>query len=297
MIIVQLIGGLGNQMFQYAAGRSLALHLETELKLDITQFQKIRGITPREYSLCHFRIKENFASRQDLQCARMSSTGVRNFFVNIRCSLTGNKQISYKKEPRHFIFDRDFFRYPDNSYLEGYWQSEKYFKDIEDLIRREFTLKKELDTSNAQVAENILDSNAVSVHIRRGDYVANPAVFNYLGVCSLEYYQKAIECIAKKISDPHFYIFSDDTAWVKQNLVINYPHTHVIINQGKSDFLDLWLMSLCRHHIIANSSFSWWGAWLGTNADKITIAPSRWANIPSGDVYDIIPDGWIKIED
>jgi hypothetical protein len=113
----------------------------------------------------------------------------------------------------------------------------------------------------------------------------------------LEYYQKAIECLANKISDPHFYIFSDDPTWVKQNLVINYPHTHVILNQGRSDFLDLWLMSLCRHHIIANSSFSWWGAWLGTNTDKMTIAPSRWANTPSGDMCDIIPGGWITIED
>lgn len=297
MIIVQLIGGLGNQMFQYAAGRRLALHHNTELKLDITKFQKIKGITPREYSLCHFKIKENFASGKDLRYVRMPSTRLRNFFVGTYCSITGNKQISYKKEHHNFIFDLDFFNYSDNSYLDGYWQSEKYFKDIEDLIRHEFTLRKELDAPNAQMAKNILESNAVSVHIRRGDYVTNSSVFNYLGVCSLEYYHKAVDCMAKKISDPHFYIFSDDPAWVKQNLVINYPHTYVTLNQGIKDFSDLWLMSLCPHHIIANSSFSWWGAWLGTNVSKITIAPSRWANTPSRDVCDIIPDGWITIED
>ena len=121
MIIIQLIGGLGNQMFQYAAGRSLALYHNTELKLDITKFQKIKGITPREYSLCHFEINEEFASREDLQCVKMPSRRLRNFFVDTYCSITGNKQISYKKEPHNFIFDPDFFNYPDNSYLEGYW--------------------------------------------------------------------------------------------------------------------------------------------------------------------------------
>lgn len=297
MIIVQLIGGLGNQMFQYAAGRSLALHHNTELKLDITKFQKIKGITPREYSLCHFTIKETFASREDLQCVKMPSCRLRNFFVDIHLSLTGNMQVSYKREPHDFIFDLDFFKYPNDSYLEGYWQSDKYFKDIENIIRQEFTPKKEPDAPNALMAKNILESDAISVHIRRGDYVENPDVFNYLGVCSLEYYHKAIDCIVKKISDPHFYIFSDDPTWVKQNLVVNYPHTYVTYNQCIRDYSDLWLMSLCKHHIIANSSFSWWGAWLGTNADKITIAPSRWVNNPSRDISDIVPDGWIKIND
>jgi hypothetical protein len=294
MIITQLIGGLGNQMFQYAAGRSLANHHNTALTLDTTRFSRIRSITPRPYCLSNFRIKETFASEKDLHCVKEPSSHLKNFYAEIYCALTGNPVISFKKEP-HFQYDPDFFLIPNNVYLEGYWQSEKYFKSVENAIRSEFTLKEDPDPLNTLMAKKILESNAVSIHIRRGDYVTSPATFEEHGVCSLEYYHKAIDNIINKIPDPHFYIFSDDPQWVQQNLQIHYPHSYISHNLGSKDYLDLWLMSLCHHHIIANSSFSWWGAWLSTYPEKMVIAPKQWFNQSKNDTRDLIPDSWNKI--
>jgi hypothetical protein len=219
---------------------------------------------------------------------------LKNCYAHVYCVLTGHSPIYYKKEPP-LRFDPDFFAVPDNVYLEGYWQSENYFKTIENAIKSEFTLKEDPDPQNALLSEKILGSNSVSIHIRRGDYVHNPVTFDYHGVCSLEYYHSAIDTIAKKISNPHFYIFSDDSLWVKQNLGINYPHTYVTHNQGLKDYMDLWLMKLCRHHIIANSSFSWWGAWLCSNPGKIVIAPKQWFNNPDVNTDDLIPNTWLRL--
>jgi len=296
MIIVQLFGGLGNQMFQYAAGRSLAHRLNTQLKLDILPFQNYKL---RKYILSEFKILEFFALKEDLRRVKWFSTSVRkrpsisvrNFFTGIYCLLNGIRPILYKKES-HFHFDPEFLKLPDDIYLEGYWQSEKYFKDIENIIRREFTLRNEPDITNTHMAEKIFESNAISLHIRRGDYISNPVSFTHHGVCSLKYYHTAIDCMVKNISDPHFYIFSDDPLWVKQNLIVNYPHTYVTHNQDLQDSLDLWLMSMCKHHIIANSSFSWWGAWLSNNSKKIVIAPKKWVNNPELDIRDLIPGLW-----
>jgi hypothetical protein len=294
MIITQLNGGLGNQMFQYAAGRSLAAHHNTELKLDISQFSRVKENTPRQYYLSSFRIKETFTSREDLHRVRTSSSRLNNLYTGVYCALTGKPPVQYKKEP-HFHFDPGFLTLPDNVYLDGYWQSEKYFQSIENVIKSEFTLKEDPDPPNTLMSEKILGSNAVSIHIRRGDYVTNPVTFVYHGVCTLEYYHRAINCITQKISDPHFYIFSDDPLWVKQNLEVNYPHTYVTHNQDLKDYMDLWLMSLCQHHIIANSSFSWWGAWLCSNPGKIVIAPKRWFSKPDINTQDLIPESWNKL--
>lgn len=295
MIIVRLIGGLGNQMFQYAAGRSLAKHHNTELKLDITRFNKIKNITPRKYYLSHMRINEIFATDDDLNHVTKFTFRIKKkFFFEIYRVFKWDPPIFVEKEP-YFQFYPDFFALTDNVYLEGYWQSERYFKPIENEIRSEFVLKEKPDLPNALMAEEILKSNAVSIHIRRGDYLSNPITFDYHGVCSLEYYYTAINLIAKKISDTHFYIFSDDPKWVQQNLKLNFPHTHVTHNQESKDYMDLWLMSLCKHHIIANSSFSWWGAWLSNNKDKIVIAPKNWFNQPDIDTKDLIPDSWYQV--
>lgn len=293
MIIVELIGGLGNQMFQYAAGRSLAFHHNTDLKLDISHFTS-KGITPRRYSLRSFAVKEIFATKQDLLRVRMPSSTVHNFFVSAYCTMVGHPQIMYKKE-RHFQFDPDFFSTSDNSYLEGYWQSPRYFEKYADTIRQEFTLRCNPGLPNECLAEHIRQSEAVSVHIRRGDYISNPVVFQHHGTCSLDYYDTAIGRIAEKCSNPHFYLFSDDPDWVQQNLAIEYPHTYVTHNRNSYDAADLWLMSLCRHHIIANSSFSWWGAWLSSNPEKIVIAPKRWVNDETLDTRDLNPSSWYLI--
>ncbi len=297
MIITQLIGGLGNQLFQYAAGRSLAMHHNTELKLDITQFKKIKNITPRQYGLYPFKIKEIFAVEEDLHCVKKPSSLIKKWYVGIHCALTGNPVISFKKE-LHFQFNPCFFTLPNNVYLEGYWQTEKYFKSIASTIRSEITLKEEMKGKNRELKEKILcDENSVSIHIRRGDYVTNNLINQIHGCCSLRYYQKGIQKINDLLDSPRYYVFSDDIPWAKENLKINNPIIFIENTAPEKDYEELILMSLCRHHLIANSSFSWWGAWLGTTADKITIAPSQWVKDPLRDMNDLIPDDWIKIND
>ena len=203
-------------------------------------------------------------------------------------------QFNVIREP-HFHFYSIVLKAKDNVYIEGYWQSEKYFKDIEAVIRREFTVKNELQGKNKEVAQQILDTLSVAIHIRRGDYISNPLTAKLHNTCSLEYYQQAINIFVGKVKDPHFFIFSDDPAWLQKNMVLQYPITHVNHNKADKDCEDLRLMSMCKHNIIANSSFSWWGAWLNNNPDKIVVAPKKWFNDDSYNTKDLLPESWIKI--
>jgi len=295
MIIINLIGGLGNQMFQYAAGRSLAIHHNTELKLDISVLTKNKKkITDRYYGLSNYNICENFASKAEINNSKKPHKPFYNLYLDISGIITGRIPRQYKKE-LYFNFDPDFFCSPDNIYLIGFWQSEKYFKNIEEVIRREFTLREKPDNSNLLMSQKILGTNAISIHVRRGDYVSNPRTNTHHGICQLEYYSRAIKFIEEKCSDPHFYIFSDDLQWVQKNLDLKYNHTYMVRNKTQNDFLDMWLMSLCKHHIIANSSFSWWGAWLCKYDKKRIVAPKKWVNDPTVNICDILPKDWYTL--
>lgn len=282
MIIVKLMGGIGNQMFQYTAGRCLAIQNKTNLKLDITLLldrNPRKDFTYRNYELGAFNIQENFVSP------------LENKILRVKQIL---RMINTVKEP-HYHFYESMLSVPDNSYLVGYWQSEKYFKDVEDIIRNEFTVKLKAEGINKKIAEEINSCEAISIHIRRGDYVSNPETNKYHGLCSLEYYQKAIKKITSYIENPHFYIFSDDPEWTQKNLDFEYPFKFITHNGSLKGYEDLRLMSLCRYNIIANSSFSWWGAWLNRNPEKIVIAPRKWFNDPSINTDDLIPKSWIRI--
>jgi hypothetical protein len=180
-------------------------------------------------------------------------------------------------------------------YLEGYWQSPKYFFDIKNIIGYEFTVKTGPDQVNKELMEKISQVEAVSVHVRRGDYVSNPATGNYHGVCSLDYYRTAVATITGRVRQPHFFIFSDDPAWAEKNLSVIGPKTVIERNGPERGHEDMRLMSLCRHHIIANSSFSWWGAWLCEKTDKIVISPKRWFKKEDIDTKDLVPESWIRI--
>jgi Glycosyl transferase family 11 len=183
---------------------------------------------------------------------------------------------------------------PCDSYLMGYWQSEQYFADIANIIREDFTFKLPMSQQNAELAKQINQVNAVSLHIRRGDYANNPETMATYGLCSLDYYKEAIRYIVERVNAPHFFIFSDDINWVKNNLKIDYPYQYVDHNHGTESYNDMRLMSLCKHHIIANSSFSWWGAWLNRNPEKLVVAPQKWfAN--ELNVDDLFPRGWITL--
>lgn len=292
MIITQIIGGLGNQMFQYAAGRCLSIKRGTQFKLDISGFA--------DYSLHQgFELKRVFdcpaesATKADIHsilgwqsCATVRKILSRPNMVTLR-------RKSFVVEP-HFNYWQDISAVPLESYLSGYWQSEKYFFDVAPTIRADFVFRNSLNSLNVELARNIQRENAISLHVRRGDYVNNPKTTATHGLCSLEYYQSAVQYVISKIDQPSFYIFSDDPTWVRENITIDFPCRYVDHNRDAESYNDMRLMSMCKHHIIANSSFSWWGAWLNPDPSKIVVAPRKWfAN--NSDVSDLFPPGWVTL--
>jgi len=184
----------------------------------------------------------------------------------------------------------------NNIYLDGYWQSEEYFKDIRKTILKDFEIKKSLSEKNLEIEKRISQTNSISIHVRRCDYVNDPVTNKIHGTCNVEYYLKAVQLMKEKVSDPHFYIFSDDSDWASENIVFNGKKEYIKHNIGNDSCFDIYLMSLCKHNIIANSSFSWWGAWLNQNKEKIIIAPDRWfVDEEMNDKCKIVPSEWIKI--
>ncbi|HXE95465.1 MAG TPA: alpha-1,2-fucosyltransferase [Dongiaceae bacterium] len=289
MIIVKLIGGLGNQMFQYAAARSLSLRHGTELKLDLFFLEGEQvGNTPRKFELDNFCITAEKASRWEV--SSMSGRGSSRLATT--CARLFQRAAGYTDyREKFFHFDPRVSTLPDNVYLEGYWQSERYFADIGDIIRKEFMVTPPLTGRNLELACEIQSVNSVSLHVRRGDYVTEEKTH---GVCDIEYYRKAEERVAQELGNPEFFVFSDDPEWVASNLKLRHPARY-IRNNGGMPHEDLRLMSLCRHNIIANSSFSWWGAWLNDNPGKSVFAPREWFRDKRYNTADILPESWIKL--
>ncbi len=290
MIITRLIGGLGNQMFQYAIARCLSIVNKVEFKMDITGFELLNPLyTQRKYELHHLNIVENIATPKEIKRFKQKIF-ISKIFKKI---IPSSKIYYYYTEKKGFKFDPEVFKLK-NIYLEGYWQTEKYFKNIEDVIRKEFSVKIPIDKKNEELLEKIKSCNSVAVHVRRGDYVTNPIHAEFHGTCGLEYYKKCVNIIEEKVKNPYFFIFSDDNEWTKKNLKFNFPMDYVTWNIGK-DYEDLRLMSNCKHFIISNSSFGWWGAWLSNNSNKIVLAPKKWFKDEKRDTFDLIPDKWIRI--
>ncbi len=296
MIIVRLSGGIGNQMFQYALGRSLSLRNRVDLLLDSSLYESEQAVVEkRAYSLSPFHITAGFASAEDLLRANSERISRLSLLVG---SLTGwrssKKKFACIKE-KSVGFDPLPFRIrQENICLDGYWQTEKYFRDVGEEIRNDFTLRQECSVDGLRLTAEIRNSESVSLHIRRGDYVHNPRTNSYHGLCSLEYYHNAVRLVEGTVRCPSFYVFSDDVAWAREHLAVNHPVTFVSDGMLK-DYEELVLMSCCRHNIIANSSFSWWGAWLNRNPGKIVIAPKQWFANRQISSKDIVPERWIKI--
>ncbi|BBC24666.1 alpha-1,2-fucosyltransferase [Pseudanabaena sp. ABRG5-3] len=294
MIIVRLIGGLGNQMFQYAAARRLAEKHSTILKLDITQFETYKL---RKYDLHCFHIWEHLATRNEINQILGNSQNIINRTVRKVSRELGLKYLQNNKlvRERSFAFDSNILDVPDNILLDGYWQSEKYFADITNILRREFVVKYQQDALSQRIADVIRSTESVSLHVRRTDYVQNAVTNKVHGTCDRDYYDRCVRYISERILNPHFFIFSDEPQWAIENLQISFPTTIVNCNNTSRDYEDIRLMSMCKHNIIANSSFSWWGAWLNSNYSKIVCAPKQWFADSSRDTRDIIPDLWIKL--
>lgn len=291
MIIVRIMGGLGNQMFQYAAGRQLAAIHNTVLKLDISEF---KNYTLHDYGLAVFNIKELFATPEEITFLKEPESGSLTKKLKKLLRRPSKLGMTHIRE-KQYHFDPEISVMPDSIYLDGYWQSEKYFSGTADIIRNEFTLKLPQTGTNLELARQIESCESVSLHVRRGDYVTDEKTNLIHGTCDLDYYARCIKNLTQKVHRPSFFIFSDDPDWAEKNLRMAHPATFIGHNGPKKNFEDLRLMSQCRHHIIANSSFSWWGAWLGQHQDTIVYAPKRWFNSPSFNTEDLLPEAWTRI--
>jgi hypothetical protein len=188
------------------------------------------------------------------------------------------------------------FKYTGNVYLHGFWQSEKYFKNIEGIIRSEFSLKDSLSQKTLEVSKKITTKqNTVSLHIRRGDYVTDIKTHNFLGLCSPDYYKKCVSHLGDALGNLNIFVFSDDPVWARENLIFDHHLDFVDHNDIKHAYEDMYLMSLCEHNIIANSSFSWWGAWLNNNKNKKVFAPRKWIVNTNHTDLDVVPEDWSLI--
>lgn len=285
-------GGLGNQMFQYALGRSLAIKNNTVLKLEISELEVLKD---RKYLLDNFNIKAEMATSEEVM-SFTNSNSLRNLIFKFQNKLFSKK---YYEKPivieQYYHFDENILRVHNNSFLKGYWQCERYFLEYKDQIQSDFTVKNKPNEVNAKMIEKIQKCNAVSLHVRRGDYVSNKSTNVYHGTCSIEYYRKCIDYINKKVNNPVFFVFSDDYEWTKRELPIKGEVYYMEHNSTETPYEDIRLMYNCKHFIIANSSLSWWGAWLGRNKDKIVLAPQKWFNNSENNTKDILPKSWIKI--
>jgi hypothetical protein len=253
MIISKIIGGIGNQMFQYAAGRALSLERGQLLRLDVSGFVSYglhQGFELQRVFDCQSVIAGESEVRSIL--GWQFSSGIRRLVA--RQSLTVFRGSGYIVEP-HFHYWPKIKNVPQDCYLDGYWQSEKYFKDVSSVIRADFTFKTPLANRNAEIAEHIGQLNSVSLHIRRGDYAKDPNTYVTHGLCSLDYYREAVQYIADRIRHPYLFVFSDDIAWVKDNLKMDLPCQYIDHNHGTESYNDMRL-GLCRNHIIANSSLA-----------------------------------------
>ncbi len=277
-------------MFQYAAGRRLAHARGTILKLDIVGFEVYKL---RKYELDNFKINSKIAENKELDVYKSArSKGLLRFVYKLVPS--NSPKVNFYSE-KSFNFNKDVLKLPENTYLTGYWQSEKYFKDIEKIIRSEFEFRTGPKSENNLTLRKIRSVNSISVHVRRGDLVTNRSTNKYHGVCPINYYLTALKIISEKVKNPHLFIFSDDIPWARRNFKLKLPAHFVENNQGDRSYEDLRLMQNCKHNIIANSSFSWWAAWLNLNENKTVITPKKWFNDQSINTSDLIPQSWIRL--
>ena len=287
MIIIKLKGGLGNQLFQYALGRSIAITQHKEVKFDLSWFDNFKR---RKYSLCHFNTRVNIANKKEI--ISLKKWERRDGYKYLPLNLLRKKSASHVKETG-CCFKEEILKVPNNTYLDGNWQHEMYFKAIENQIRKEITLKKKAGSIFNNLVQVINKSNSISLHVRRGDYTTEK-VQRILQLCTLDYYHRAISSMEDKVSQPTFFVFSDDIKWCKDNIKLKSSAIFVS-GKGLEDYEELILMSKCRHNIIANSTFSWWGAWLNDNPNKIIIAPRKWFSTADMEQCDIIPHTWTTL--
>lgn len=292
-VYVEIFGGLANQMFQYAAGRSLADRLGCPLKLDLSAF---RTLEKRPYQLDRFGVKEAAAPDSELAPLKSRKGRIQRFLRRLNGQRGSALLEAVFAEP-DWHYSPELFEQRPPVVLRGYWQSPRYFAHLRDDLLRIFTLVDGLSSYSQAMRQQITETPAVSIHVRRGDYVANPEAAKVHGTCSLDYYRRAVDLMVRLHPDARFYIFSDDIPFVREAFDFCPNRTIVDGNQGAAAE-DMMLMRACNHHIIANSSFSWWGAWLCEAPGKTVIMPRRWFSEESllrTYTFDLYPDEWLSL--
>jgi hypothetical protein len=272
MIVVRIHHGIGNQMFQYAFARAASLRQGVPFRMDLSWFDS--PTRHRDYGLSRFNIVEAVASPEDVAAVLYRDRSRPGRRIRL---------LANKLRPRHrrnFVredlsrFDPSLLDIGPSVYVFGYFGAEKYFRDAADTIRQEFTLNAPVSPANAELMKRMAVCESVCLSVRRGDFVGN-ALYD---VCGLDYFRRAADAVAARVPSPQFFVFSDDNAWVRQHL--DLPHPHTFVDHNYPDFYeDLRLMTHCRHYVMPNSTFSWWGAWLSRNPAAVVVAPRQWLNL------------------
>lgn len=297
-ITVRLCGGLGNQLFQYAAGRNLAIAHSCPLYLDVSWYTDPgfqNGDTIRTYDLGHYPIEaiclDNAVARKQSDVLP-GAPRLRRLQALIRYQLLSLPLGAMVVESgSHYNQSIQQVRPP--AFLSGFWQSEKYFASIRLKLIQELTPSYPIEGKSLELVKRMQACDAISLHVRRGDYVSNAITNQMHGTCSLQYYASALDLLLPKCSRPEVFVFSDDPEWAKKNIKTSVPTCYISHNSSEKSYDDLRLMTFCLHNIIANSSFSWWGAWLGQQEGKVVCRPEKWfANAPWTS-EDLLPNKWI----
>lgn len=292
MIIIRVMGGLGNQMSQYALYRKFK-ELGKKVKLDVSLVNKKNAPHGGLGLKRAFGLEPEFANEKEIQELGDISC---NIFSRIRRRALKKMKTTYYEEPLPAHYMPEILQL-DTAYLSGYWSSIEYFYDIKDAIVHDFTFERKMDDNNLEISKRILSTNSVSIHIRRGDYLSKQFRAIYENICTPEYYMKAMKYFRDKYKDVQFFIFSNDPEWVHE-VFTEEDETIVDWNNNPEDsYYDMYLMSICRHNILANSSFSWWAGFLNKNGGGgyESIAPSKWNNLQDTFEKTSWLENWIKM--
>jgi hypothetical protein len=291
-VAIKLSGGLGNQLFQYATGRQLAMHQGHELDADLCWFNDIpEGSTLRQPLLKHFKAKLRYVN---------SSGNPSTLAEPARGTLDKLlRPIRIHKEKRSYQYDskiNNISRRCRLIYLDGYWQSYKYFQDVRSTVLQDLQPDTPPHPLYEEFRHQITGTESVMIHVRRGDYIQSPSAAKVHGALDPSYYQRAIQIAESRLTRPTFYVFSDDISWCMQNISSQSAMVYVKSAPTSTAVIDeLVLMQQCKHQIIANSSLSWWGAWLNLNPQKLVIAPRNWLASQPIDLADLIPPAWVIV--
>lgn len=299
MIILKLRpSGLGSQMLQYAMARCVSIKHGYELKLDISDVENAKYIKGEGFFHNGYELEKVFGLKCVVSHTAKMKLDIKLIFQyvirKLRKSFKGLNGLSTPNLIRERNLEYEELEVPDNSYLEGYWISYKYYIDYINVLKKDFSFIDRLENKNSFIAQQIVESESVFVHVRRGDYITNQGVNAYIGTCDINYYRAAVKYIIGRIANPTFFVFSDDIVWARNNLD-NLCEKIFFIDHNNNDesFYDMHLMSLCKHAVIANSSFSLWSAMLGSHDKGMVICPSMWTNAVSSDI--VCPPEWIRI--